>query len=90
MHLWFKKKKEKEIKIGFCHKLVAAGIQNVKLVNFASNAVHFTVEVLDGRRVGIAKFVIQKPGEKTSPIEYQVDVDFEPQAICQQGGPLAG
>jgi hypothetical protein len=54
------------------------------LVNFASNAVHFTVEVLDGRRVGIAKFVIQKPGEKTSPIEYQVDVDFEPKQFASK------
>ena len=44
-----------------CHKLVAARVQNVQLVNFSSNTIHFSVKVLDGRRIRIAEFIIQEP-----------------------------
>lgn len=44
-----------------CHRLIAACIQNVQLVNFASDAIHFTIEILYGWCIRIAEFVTQKP-----------------------------
>ena len=43
------------------HRLVATRVQNVQLINFSSDAVHFAVKVLDGWCVRVVEFIIQKP-----------------------------
>lgn len=55
----------------FEYWLVATGVQNVQLVNFTSDPVHFAVEILDGRRIRIAEFVIQKP--KNTYVEFNIE-----------------
>ena len=45
-------------------RVVAGGVQYVQLVDLVSNPIQFTVEVLNGRSVGVLKLVVQEPVNK--------------------------